>query len=266
MFKRCKVVMLPTKEKAPIISYNKGTKLKFVGENIWATKELDDSVNREHLYITSDDEIKQGDIFMYNNDYILTLLCKDTITSNYISTERYSIDLSDWNPKYCKKIIATTDKEIQGLKYRGTKLESFSKILKGIKAQPSQSFIDKYITEYNKGNKIENVLVEYIFKKNIRYGNMDLIELNNDGSYYDCTNCVIETTRSKEYLISQGCIVDEPKVNPKDNTITIKKVKDTWTRDEVIQLIEKCYFDASPIGKDNDTVAKDTIKWIDTNL
>ena len=49
------------------------------------------------------------------------------------------------------------------------------------------------------------------------------------------------------------------KVNPKDTTITIKKVKDSWNREEVIELI-KC-FDRGinrPITNVN--------KWIEENL
>jgi len=34
----------------------------------------------------------------------------------------------------------------------------------------------------------------------------------------------------------------ELKINSKDNTITIKKVKDCWNREEVIKLIEKCVY------------------------
>lgn len=32
------------------------------------------------------------------------------------------------------------------------------------------------------------------------------------------------------------------KVNPKDNTITIRKVKDSWTREEVEAIVEKALF------------------------
>lgn len=32
-----------------------------------------------------------------------------------------------------------------------------------------------------------------------------------------------------------------PVINPKDNTITIKKLKDSWDREEVIELLNQCY-------------------------
>ena len=71
--------------------------------------------------------------------------------------------------------------------------------------QPSQQFIQKYIEEYNKDNIITDVLVEY------------------------------------EYLLNDNTVIPywNLKVNPKDNTITIRKVKENYTKEEVIKLLEK---------------------------
>ena len=71
--------------------------------------------------------------------------------------------------------------------------------------QPSQQFIQKYIEEYNKGNIITNVLVEYEYL------------LNDMG------------------VIPYWCL----KINPKDNTITIRKVKENYTKEELAQILEK---------------------------
>ena len=71
--------------------------------------------------------------------------------------------------------------------------------------QPSQQFIQKYIEEYNKGNVITDVLVEY--------------------NYFLDDNSVLPYWNLK--------------VNPKDNTITIKKLKEVYTKDEVCQILEK---------------------------
>jgi hypothetical protein len=35
------------------------------------------------------------------------------------------------------------------------------------------------------------------------------------------------------------------KINPKDNTITIKKVKDSWNRVELINLLQDCWSESS---------------------
>ena len=72
--------------------------------------------------------------------------------------------------------------------------------------QPSQQFIEKYIEEYNRGNIITDVFVEYENKFD-EYG-------------YDIIKSIL-------------------KINPKDNTITIKKVKETYTREELYQILEK---------------------------
>ena len=74
--------------------------------------------------------------------------------------------------------------------------------------KPSDSFISKYIEEYNKGNIITDLLVEY--------------------------------EEGKSYSGNEGLIIKEwLKINPKDNTITIKKAKDSWNKEEVIRLLEK---------------------------
>ena len=70
---------------------------------------------------------------------------------------------------------------------------------------PSSNFVIKWIEEANKGNTITDVLVEY------------------------------------EYLLNDNTVIPywNLKVNPKDNTITIRKVKENYTKDEVIRLLEK---------------------------
>jgi len=61
------------------------------------------------------------------------------------------------------------------------------------------------------------------------------------------------------------------KVNPKDNTITIKKVKDSWTRDEVKQLCWQAFINHKCIdGKIKPSIAIELIEpfndWIEQNL
>ena len=68
--------------------------------------------------------------------------------------------------------------------------------------KPSQSFIEKYIEKYNKGEQITDVLVEY-------------------------------WAHTEEH--------PQLKINPKDNTITIKPVKDSWNREEVVQLASNAF-------------------------
>ena len=53
------------------------------------------------------------------------------------------------------------------------------------------------------------------------------------------------------------------KVNPKDNTITIKKVKDSWNREEVIELISDWTRMKSGL---NINLPDNFDNWIETNL
>jgi len=141
----------------------------------------------QHIYITSDEEIKEGDWY-----------CSPTgIVSQHNGTEKL--------PDGWKKIIATTDKSLK------------INLLEGIKHAPEnwrelpqipQSFIEYFVDQYNKGNIITEVMVEY--------------ELGNiSESYFD---------GEKEKLPLHL------KINP-DNTINIKPSKDSWNIKELSGIL-----------------------------
>ncbi len=119
-----------------------------------------------------------------------------------------------------KKIIATTDKSL-GL------------------ASPSTSFIEKFVEEYNKDNVITDVMVEY--EELARAVGKPLEKLDSGVDDFD-----------------KKIIGHKLKINPKDNTITIKKVKDSWSREEVIDLLTR-------YNKRCQAPMVDT-KWISENL
>ena len=139
-FKKAKVVMLSTKEKATIgdlgLSINV---LNFAKNNDWIN--IYNPI-KQHLYIISDDEIKKG-------DYIYC-----TIT-NAIEIAKYNHDylIRDW-----KKVIATTDTSLYIHQKETVSLPERVFYL----PQPSQQFIQKFVEEYNKGNIITDVMVEYV--------------------------------------------------------------------------------------------------------
>ena len=120
-----------------------------------------------------------------------------------------------------KKIIATTDKSL-GL------------------ASPSTSFIEKFVEEYNKDNVITDVMVEY-----------------EENLIVTQTKPIIQHQGSKPVVVPHK-IETQLKINPKDNTITIKKVKDSWSREEVIDLLTR-------YNKRCQAPMVDT-KWISENL
>ena len=143
-----------------------------------------------------------------------------------------------------REVLATTDETLY-LTFNNGKTD-----LKFVLPKPSNSFISKYIEEYNKGNIITDVLVEYELVSNEEYF-LNTINPDDDVPYFD----------------------ENLKINPKDNTITIKKVKDTYTREEHISNIKKFSLElGSKIHcslKGDETLSisiQDVNKWIEENL
>lgn len=205
--KKSKVVMLPTNEKA-IIGLNKANNRLYIHEQVVRKEGM-------NLYFLSDEGIEASDwkYFESNNGLF------SDITKNLVKT-----------PGKYWKVIATTDKSL-----------FFDK--NGLIPEPSIGFINKYIEEYNKGNIITEVLVEY-----------------EDSTGYDDDN---------QPMTQGGNIWNENllKINPKDNTITIKPVKQTWTKEEVIKYCSTAFF----TGYANGSISDDKIltihnKWIENNL
>ena len=229
-FKKTKVVMLSTNEKAVIgFLTQKGKERGNLVNFDSPMPNILDSEN-QHLYFLSDEEIKEGD-WIYNHERepsILKCVGKGSLRGY-------------------KKIIATTDKSliinsIYGVDSFDTSFFSGSGKSEIVKLpqmfnlpQPSQSFIEKFVEEYNKGNVITEVMVEY--------------------EKYIGKNYVGEFTTEKDFDYKL-------KVNSKDNTITIRKAKDSWSREEVIELLHKRM--EYTFGGDYDKSTTD--KWIEENL
>lgn len=89
--------------------------------------------------------------------------------------------------------------------------------------QPSSQFIKKYVDSYNKGEIITDVMVEY--------------------ALFD-----------KELYV---------RINRKDNTITIKKVKDSWTKEEVHNLMMQAWINGEAKPNQHYSVREN---WIEENL
>ena len=209
-FKKAKVVMLPTNQQTKyLMVYSDVEKTK--GKLILNGLKNDEYKEYQHLYIISDDEIKEDDYYILFTDKALTVL-RCTGDGDYFN---------------CKKIIATTDESLH-IPFVTPGNEELEIYEYSILPKPSDSFISKYIEEYNKGNVIEDVLVEY-------------------GIIYEGRSCDLYNP-------------NKLKVNFKDNTITIKKSKDSWNREEVENLIysamkDRCY-----------TTIAEWKKWIKENL
>jgi len=238
-FKRKQVVMLPTNEKA-----NEGQLVLFpnkpyLGLGVANRKTMgnkyfdgDDShyqychsseglgMKPQHLYITSDEEIKEGDWYVSEKSFNVLRVQKPE--RGYKPTG--------------KKIISSTDKSL-GL------------------PEPSQGFIEKYVSEYNKGNIITDVLVEYDITK--------LYTCNNCGNLQDqwlrgCNCCETGHLWSTPVL--------KVKVS-KDNTITIKKIKDSWTREEFeLRLQQYGDYVCNRVLDSGVPIYKSSKEWIEENF
>lgn len=232
-FKKCQVVMLPTNEKATIFKILNIDKL-CIGAN--EIPNFGDRHQNQHLYITSEDKIKEGDWFLFELTSIQILQCVKIDKSGIKSSK------DKWQSlEHCKKIIATTDSSLTKEMYS----ISFGKYQEPL-PQPSQAFIEKYVEKYNKGNQITDVLVEYVDN-----GHEDWCERTDQPIWV-------------EKLV--------PYINNKDHTITIKKMKDSWSRDEHITNLIKyreefeefkknCHF-----GPNQKEIDQWTYKWIEENL
>ncbi len=172
-FKSKNVVMLPTNQ-------NKASIYQIGNSSFIDHSQCDDRYNGRNLYIISHDEIKDG-------DWYINFQKKNKPYLNRSGTTKFDGLYTD-----CYKIIATTDNELRlntAIRNSNENSEKYGH-LDYILPQPSKEFISRFIKEYNKGNIITDVLVEYE-------------EYNIPGN-----------NSENEYKL---------KVNSKDNTITIRK-------------------------------------------
>lgn len=248
-FKRVSVIMLPTNEKTNLF-------LSDFNKMLNIAKNCSYYHTGQHLYFLSDEEIKEGDWFIHPDSPIFESVEEGKrggigiesyeihqvkkIEDNFIFyTGMRSIHKEGVKNgiKGVQKIIATTAIICTGYNKETSKTFNDYQYL----PQPSQSFIEKYVEGYNKGNIITEVMVKY------------------EGV---CSNC--EEYHEQSILCSDRDGFDaqiEPfrlKVNPKNNTITIRKTKDSWNREEVIRLL---------LDFNNDKPgAFDCSGWIEENL
>ena len=213
MLKKCKVVMLPTNEKERRLYSNEQNNPNDLNETTYY-----------HLYIISNDEIKEGDWFIG---------CVNGITKSY-KHKLVGGFLPILYPED-KKIIATTDSSI-----RISSWEPYHEHPQISLPQPSQSFINVFVKEYNKGNVITDLMVEYT-ESLITGSGIEFV-------------CLDDVDDNGEFI---------PKINSKDNTITIKRMKDSWNREEVINLLKLQYVEFAAYTTMNLDLRD---KWIEKNI
>lgn len=218
MKKKCKVVMLPTEKQ------KQHSSLQLVGENnklynspndIENDMDLIDNLGwNQHLYILSDEEIKEGDCFL-------------GFKAGEIQEEGYWVVVTPQNKKeyvgsgvFVKavKIIATTNPEL----YTPEILDSKGNIL--LEQQLPKiypDFIEAFIKEYNAGNPITEIMVEY-----------------------KCNWCDPEESKQQcKTLITQGKVKCDKQLKLRsDNTIYITKAEEKmYSREDVEKLLWKSF-------------------------
>lgn len=141
-------------------------------------------------------------------------------------------------PKGARKIIATTNSSLQyHTDYHGKVTTDETKKCYGHKlACPPEKFVIEYVACYNKGEIMTEAMVEYTTIKSV--------ELD---------------ANSKE----MWNFTDIFKVDPENNTINIKKVKDNWSREEVELALHTMHISIHGGGFVN---TEEVNNWIKENL
>lgn len=246
-YKKCKVAMLPI-EKAI-----KGCILKdMVLGGFRINKDKDGyqynpkNFIAQHLYILSDEEIKENDFFLwkdkvykfhYDRGYGIQTKTQETIIFN---NEEFSGNAIVNHSNVVGKIIATIDPELTF-----TAKEHTKDLMKGCDyylPRLSNAFLKAYCEQ----GGIDDVLVEY--------------EL-------------VQTTSKEDYKYSNGQsnlnYEYRLKIAP-DNTITIKPMKENWNREEVKNLLKSIsYFTFEQTvynGREYYIEHEKIDKWIEENL
>lgn len=146
MYKKVNVVMLPNNEKAILGLYPNSNELIITHDKLASIPKY------QHLYILSDEKPKE-------RDWCINPITKLPFQVKTIERNRLVY------PEGSKKIIATTDSSlyIQVSKwFRADDWGGKEFLTTNVNLpQPLQSFIEYFVTEYNKGNIITEVMVEY---------------------------------------------------------------------------------------------------------
>jgi hypothetical protein len=235
--RECMVMLLPTEKAENCFYLNGSNKLNY--HRGYLTQEyLKNNLNAisYHLYILSNDEIKEGDWCILLDDF-------GKVFSNpqqYLG-EKAGHTLNNG----LIKIIAATDTLLKSAVLRNwmgkIDTQSLQDSINSALPQPSPQFIEAYVRKYSKREVIERVMVDY----EIPDCSDDLSKEDWDKYYsiweesdaykqgYEDDICSWSFNEGKEYLQ----LFAKPKVD-KNNYITITKMKDSWSREEVKELLK----------------------------
>lgn len=232
-YKRTKVIMLPTNEKSNALWWS--------GQKLYNKPPEDPSRGElNHLYFLSDEEIKEGDWVLYNSNHNSKNPKWELLQCNKIERKEMYPHFNNKLLLWMKKIIATTNGSL--FTHQKETIHLPEKIF--YLPKPTIDFIDQYKEYFNKGEPIKQVDVKY--------------------SICSPGMCLINDMTCGH----SGCKSINTKINS-NNEISIKTIKDSYTRDEVIELFKKYQYDyAQGILKTNKDIDNRPIpiEWIEQNL
>jgi len=148
-----------------------------------------------------------------------------------------------------KKVIATTDNNISinlgKEKWIAPTNSQYDQVYTRLcpYPQPSPQFIEKFVKSFNEGNIISEVMVEY--ESYCIYGD----------------NCPSQGAFLKQHL----CNINYKLKTDSNNYITITKVKDSWSREKVEQLLFK-YAEEEHSWFSSKSEIESFNNWIEKNL
>lgn len=222
MKKKRQVVMVPTDKKVTDKPFSVGITLCNDGK-LRIGNPVGTSESRQELYILSDENLEVCD-WCYDSINKIIIQFNNTTACILANNQK-----EKYNNKSFFKIIATTDKSLEICQNIKSEYCNNSEIIGCNLPQPSQSFITKFIDEWNKGNKITEVMVEF------------------------------EEIETEDYLDITVDMYDEDieyqlKID-KNNEITITMVKDNYSIEEIINDIEQAMIQGLTLAQYRD-------KWI----
>lgn len=239
--------MLPTNQRA----VNKGDLVLSTGNRLysaWDDTEDTGKYTPQHLYIVSDEPIKEGDWY-----YTPIKRSIEQCVRQRLIIKGGENDITQL------KIIATTDKSIAiehsilSISQRKGLVNDYP-VEKTIIPSPSPEFVKAYVKAYNADKKIEEVMVEYEPDYSVDCG-------------FDASECLTHQSNEKDCKGCSHCAV-KLKID-KDNCITITRVKDSWSREE-LDVILNDFASAAITAALHGTLPSDakhfTKQWIERNL
>lgn len=204
-FKSCGVVMLPTNKQPELgDSYfnHKHDSLSIIIDKSCLEMVIRYEYKIQYLYIVSSEEIKEKDLIVDLRPLQfgkIERVLKTRKEENAITTEKGKVLFKD----QFAKIVATTDSSLKNSTFYEVEGDQSWQL-----PQIPESFLSHYMSEYNKGNKIEKVEVEYIKDMSLKEGDVHFLNIQ---------------------------------VNI-DNTINIKPLKESWNKEEVEELLRETYY------------------------